>query len=141
MKRLSIANVSWVYALLMLACTNDFTFEETSTQNEDSEPSLTSTTITIEEAESDLKTLLDIFNEPQSRINTTAERRIKNSYVLPISNAKGRSGQSDEVNAYVFNFEDNNGYAIMSGDKRMPSLLALSNSGTLEEGQDTDILE
>ncbi|MDE7386603.1 MAG: C10 family peptidase [Muribaculaceae bacterium] len=26
----------------------------------------------------------------------------------------------------------------MSGDKRMPSLLALSNSGTLEDGQDTD---
>lgn len=34
---------------------------------------------------------------------------------------------------YIFNFADNGGYAIASGDDRMPQILCLTDSGTLEE--------
>lgn len=106
---------------------------------DDKDQSVKQTTeITLEEARADLESLLADIDNPLSRAGGNY-RRIKNSYSLPVNGAETRSGDSTSQLVHIFNFENNQGYAIMSGDKRIPSLLALTEKGSITQDESINI--
>lgn len=84
--------------------------------------------ISIDEARSDLKRLISDIELSDTR-SVSERRRISSEFILPIGE-RTRSGEDQWI--YVFNFENNMGYAIMSSDNRVPSLIAYSESGSLD---------
>ncbi|MBD5189710.1 MAG: hypothetical protein HDS95_05465 [Bacteroidales bacterium] len=84
-----------------------------------------------EEARADLENLLDAVDKHSSRATGSGRRRISNEYTLSKSMLT-RSGNNDSISLYVFNFENEQGYALMSGDNRLPSLLVLTEEGNLD---------
>lgn len=87
--------------------------------------------VSLEEATNDLLGLVKDLEDNRTRA-TSGQRRIGDSYVM----TSGRSTRSDSVQPriYIINFENNQGYAIMSADNRMPSLLAFVESGHITPG-------
>jgi len=121
---------------LLSSCANDI--ETVDNPSKDSTIHFT-TKISIEDAQSDLESLLKDLDASKSRSKDAPLcRKIKSSYSIPISSTCSRAGESDSTVIYVFNFENNEGYAIMSGDNSLPSLIALTDSGSLEEGEEID---
>lgn len=97
------------------------------------------TAVSMEEARLDLESLLNDIDASYSRGNDVhLHRKIKSSYSVPIYSSSSRAEEADMTLIHVFNFENNEGYAIMSGDKRLPSLISLCDSGTLEEEEEID---
>ncbi len=64
-------------------------------------------------------------------------RKIENHYTIgqPIGTSLTRSidGELPDPYVHIFNFEDEEGFAIVSGDKRTPSVLAITEKGNLFE--------
>lgn len=60
-------------------------------------------------------------------------RRIADRFSLGGPNAKTKSEDCDDPLVYVFNFEDEQGFALASGDNRMPPVLCLTDEGTLTD--------
>lgn len=85
--------------------------------------------ISIDEAEA---TLNNMLRDAGGAITKSAYS-ISSRYAMPIA-AHTKSGQ-EPSNIYVFNFGDNEGFAIMSGDKRVEPLLALAEAGSLAPGE------
>ncbi len=96
------------------------------------DPPESSLAITIDEARSDLESLLLSLDTHPTRYGLSGGRRIKNVYSIPVKKNSTRSidTTSNDI-VHIFNFEDNNGYAIMSGDRRIPSLIAITEKGNL----------
>lgn len=122
---------------LLSSCTND---EPATVTERDEAPKRISTEITIEEARADLEKLLSDIDTPDSRSGQSA-RTISSSYSVPLHEPTSRSEGSDSLMIHIFNFENNQGYAIMSGDIRVPSLLALAYSGSLPEDEEVEVPE
>lgn len=122
--------------LSLLSCVNDIETLDNSSKNDIQHFNYK---ISIEEAQSDLESLLCDIDAANSRwYNSLSHRTIKSSYHVPISSSCSRSDDTDTTHVYVFNFEGEDGYAIMSGDKRLPSLISLTDSGSLEEEEEID---
>lgn len=122
--------------LLLSSCQDDRVAINNSSPTSNIVPS--SNIITISEAQSDLESILMDIDGLNSRYQSSTRRIIKSSYSLPIKTNKSRSGESDTTLVHIFNFENNDGYAIMSGDTRIPSLIALTEKGSLEEDEEID---
>lgn len=88
----------------------------------------------IEEAQKDLMDILGVVDGNNSRTSTT--RSIDNVYTRNFSDNSSRSDNGLDV--YVFNFSDDQGFAMMSTDTRIPSLIALANKGNLNENDTVD---
>lgn len=88
----------------------------------------------IEDAQKDLMDILGVVDGNNSRTSTT--RSIDNVYVRTLSDNASRSVNGLDV--YVFNFTDDQGFAMMSTDIRIPSLIALANKGNLNENDTVD---
>lgn len=84
--------------------------------------------ISIDEAEATLNNML----RGAGRAITKSAYNISSRYAMPVA-AHTKSGQ-EPSNIYVFNFGDDEGFAIMSGDKRVEPLLALAEAGSLAPG-------
>lgn len=88
------------------------------------------TVVSIDEAQTTLERTLSEMQQQATRSGETFEpRRIANKFSSgsPVT----RSGGEVEPFLHVFNFEDNRGYAIMSGDSRVAPLLALAETGAM----------
>lgn len=94
-------------------------------------------TVSLEEAENELLSILDQLECSNSRGFDDNRREIGNSFSMTVGERKTREDEGG-LKAHVFNFEDEKGFAIMSGDKRFPSLIALTESGFLEEDSEID---
>ena len=92
--------------------------------------------ISLEDAQTDLESILNDVYPADSR--TGSSRKIKNAFSLPVREVISRSGEQDTSFVHIFNFDDNQGYAIMSGDTRVPSLLALAESGSINTNDAID---
>ena len=79
--------------------------------------------VTIDEAEKDLLCLLTDMNAGMPPTRSGEGRRISNKFSLGTP-AATHSEEEQEPYVHIFNFEDEEGFAIMSGDERVPSLLA-----------------
>lgn len=92
----------------------------------------TTTKITLDEAQADLQSLLVSVDAENSR-SYARVRKISDARTVKAATVKSRSGDEMDVDIHVFNFEDEQGFAIMSADERYPSLIALADSGSLKE--------
>lgn len=95
----------------------------------------TSHSISIAKARQDLVKLLSDLEGSQTREDNRKMRRISGEYTVS-QNVKTRSGEEDSLTLHIFNFENEEGFAMMSGDERLPSLIALTESGCLKRDEE-----
>ena len=125
-----------VLTLILGACVNDAPIENNNADDGNTPPVQT-TKISMDQAQAELMQILKDVDQATTRAGGT--RQISNSYTwaLDTENAT-RSSDEETPCVYVFNFDDEQGFAIMSGDTRVPSLLALAESGSLIEGEEVE---
>ena len=92
--------------------------------------------VSIEEAKAKLLIFMDELSD-QTRSNE--RRKIANITTLE-GNLDSRSSDISitEPLIYLFNFEDNEGYALVSGDRRVHDILAFVEKGHLDPNKGTD---
>lgn len=96
--------------------------------------------VSLQDAQGDLEGLLnDLYGKEGTRTGDS-RKSIQNAYTIKIGDNRNptRSEQTDSLMIHVFNFENEGGFALMSADDRMPSLLALANSGHYTSALETD---
>ncbi len=100
--------------------------------------------VTIDEAEKTLEQILANENEQITKGGGVAhQRRIKSRYTTGGNSTVTRSASGEEIVeehpvVHIFNFENNEGFAVMGGDKRGAPMLALTESGELTPGMTID---
>lgn len=125
MKNYFLLMVSLI-AFLVVSCTSEPEIELISQDK----LSKTDYAVTLEDAKIDLMEILSQLNYHSSRAYE-APRYIENAYTTTIANSSSRSEGCSYI--HVFNFANNKGFAIMSADKRLPSLLAIVEDGSYED--------
>jgi len=115
------------YLFLLSSCSKEFDYTETKSLNLNQ-----NFYVSIDEAQSQLNSIISAMkDEPQTRaLRENDELTIASRYTYSYSTT--RSDENEGTNLHVFNFSDNNGYAIMSADKRVTPLLALTSKGHLD---------
>ena len=95
------------------------------------------TEITLDEAEKMLLEMMSGFDSSPTKSGGSLSRKISGGYSVgePINVTK-----DGEVSPYfhIFNFEDESGFAIMSGDTRVTPLLAYALEGNINQGDTID---
>lgn len=87
--------------------------------------------VSIDDAEKHLIEILDDLNTRALRSGADApQRKIVSRYSTGRTSSM-RTSEGEEPYVHIFNFEGNNGYAIMSSDDRVSPLLALTFNGSL----------
>jgi len=94
---------------------------------------VTGQTVSIEEAENTLLSFLG--TEPETR---AFNKTITSRYSLGGNNDTRSDGEEDSPYVHVFNFGEDDGYAIVSGDRRVPPILCLADEGSLHQGDSID---
>lgn len=85
------------------------------------------TQVSIDEAEQVLLASLDVlFPSSRSGVQRTIESRYSSGGFAT------RSGGTDSPLVHIFNFNDNLGFAIMSGDRRVEPIICITEKGHLE---------
>ena len=85
--------------------------------------------VSLEKAKEELLNLLAVIDDADTR-GEKGRRKISQSFSVS-KFVPTKSGEQDSIVLYVFNFEDDEGYALMLGDSRWPSLLTITESGHL----------
>lgn len=84
------------------------------------------TTVSIEEAKSSVLTLMSKIDLQTKGVSSG--RYIVDSFSYPSENTTKLFGE--DLPIYIFNFNDNQGYAIASGDNRMPEVFCITEKGS-----------
>lgn len=128
------------FLLTLSACDNQETVEPQ--QQNESQVTLTdsaasSNFITLEEARKDLENLLKDLTTINKMGGNFAHRNISNSFTLLSGNhsLKKSYNKDADTKIHIFNFEGDNGYAIMSATRDMPSLLAITENGNIDTNE------
>lgn len=99
----------------------------------------TSKIISLAEAEADLNKLLDdIYDIQSTRVSCSRKKVIANAFTIEEGSCDTRSGEITPIIVHVFNFENQEGFALMAGNRELPSLLALADSGEIKETAQID---
>lgn len=124
--------VGLIIVLTSLSCVrNDDILPDSITPSEEQSTFVTPE-MALEEVENFLKEI-----SVESRAYTG--KKIANIYsTQDISNTRTDDNQEPEPFVYVVNFENEEGYAIVAGDTRVPPILAVVDSGSLEQGEVVD---
>ena len=128
----SLLRLTKICTLIMICCGYACTEPqkiEPSEQNRD----LNSNIIPLEETINELNDCLD-YIDVQTR--GVKKREIADIHLL--NNNQTRNTQNDNPTIYLVNFEDAQGFALISGDKRLPAILAIADQGNLNPEQGTD---
>ena len=117
---------------MAFSCTKNELPVSTSTSKEET----TSTFVTPEMALAEVDRFI---NDISVQTRSYSNKKVANIYATG-ETADTRTGDSQSTDplVYVVNFEDNQGFAIVSGDTRMQPILVMTDSGSLPEG---DIVE
>ena len=135
MRKINFLLISFVVSMIVSSCVKGDLVGSKSGISPLS-PTEESNLITYEEAQKEVVDLLD-FLDTKTRSNTG--RRIANGFKSNLGSETTRSDdKGEEMPVYVFNFEDNNGFAIVSGDNRVGSVLALTENGNIYEGMEVN---
>lgn len=95
--------------------------------------------VTIEEAREELENLLEDFSTLSKSNGFFSSKKISNAFTLTSSKPSiSKSSKEDTTLIHVFNFEDEGGFAIMAATRKMPSLLAITESGNLDTAKAID---
>lgn len=130
MKKLSFL---WAFAAvgaLMTSCSSE---EAVMPEKQDNKSASVKTDVSLQEAREDLESLLSDLNEAETRSGESTRKIIAESYTSTLKGSGTRSSDQNQIPIHVFNFENNQGYAVMSGDSRYPSLIALAEEGSYDE--------
>jgi hypothetical protein len=124
--------------LLFASCAK----ETVSTPVNEPEPNEQSTyVVSYDEAVQTLQSVLDEIDSPATR-GSAGTRKIANHYTVgqPIGSSVTRSvdGELPDPYVHIFNFEDGEGYALISGDKRTAPVFAITESGALTKDTKVD---
>ena len=92
--------------------------------------------MSLNEAQELLEQILNDMPTETKSGQQTAKRTISYAYSTS-SPSETKAGEEAEPYVHIFNFDDNGGFAIMSADKRVPPLLALTFDGELSP--DTEV--
>lgn len=127
MKKKFIMFFSVAMLLLATACSNQYEPEQPISNTSDIKSD-----ISLEDARQELETLLDdVYGKQSTRANEHGGKTIISASTFKEGRPTNtRSASHDSLTYHIFNFANNGGYAIMSGDSEMPSLIALTNSGS-----------
>ncbi|MBD5228025.1 MAG: hypothetical protein HDS67_08360 [Bacteroidales bacterium] len=136
MKQIKIFLFMLIGCFWLTSCGNEEDLHLSDNGLADSQPQ--STVISLEEAERELISILNELYNPLTRGDEGQIRRIGNAYSRPIGNKATRSSEDEEILIHIINFEDEQGFAIMAGDIRLPSLIALAETGSLNEDEPID---
>lgn len=119
-------------AVLLSACSQPDMIQETSMEaNKQGESSMRSFDEALEIAQGGIRMLEDA--EP-TRMSSTRRTFNLVDGVKYVTSQQTRTGDTDTL-MYVFNFSDEKGYAIVSADRRMEGLLAVTESGYYDPSQ------
>lgn len=140
MKKLSFF---WILALVIcsvISCAEKEQFEqELQTQKREQLREKLSHEVTQAEARVKLEKMLTNSKLPSTRGgDTNSLPPITSVYTTGKAAVATRAGEEVEPYFHIFNFGDNEGFAIMSGDDRIPPMLALTFKGELIPGAEID---
>lgn len=102
--------------ILLTFCTIYTSCSDSAMPTNTAKVSKVSNLITLEEAQQDLEGILASLNNTTRSANQ--KRHIVSSYTT--ASLSTRQGEAPSGVVHIFNFNDNQGFAIMSGDKRTP---------------------
>lgn len=125
----SFASLTWI------SCSQDESYvEEPGLQ----EPiSKRSHYVSLEDARANLLEILrDVNSSTDSRGGFVETKVVSDAFTVNLSEVESRA--TDRTLIHVFNFADNQGFAIMSADDRLPDLIALVESGTYSDIDGSD---
>lgn len=129
-------SVFWVVVILLLCgCSNG----EEGAADTNGISNLTngqSTHVTVEQA---TESLLAFMSELDGETRSMKKREITEVFTLGGFNETRAIGSSEDTPlVYLFNFADDRGYALMSGDTRVGDVLAFVEKGNLDPQEGTD---
>lgn len=114
-------------AYISIACTEKVVYNDSYTS--DLQLNNNPYEVSIEDARAELVSFLeDIDTQTKSK---SEQRTIKNSFSTGGFVTTKSSGSEGEPYVHVFNFDDNRGFALVSGDTRVPSILCCTDKGNL----------
>lgn len=132
MKKLSFFWISALVICSVISCAEKEQFEqELQTQKREQFKEKLSHEVTQTEARESLEKLLTKLNIPSTRGGDAKLPPITSVYTTGKAAEMTRAGEEVEPYFHIFNFGDNEGFAIMSGDDRVEPLLALTFDGEL----------
>lgn len=122
----------WILAAIgsiITSCNSD----EVALQQQEKDNNPIKTSISLSEAREDLESLLSDLNRAETRSGSETPRIIAEGYTTTLGTGRTRSTGHESIPVHIFNFENGEGYAVMSGDINYPSLIALSETGSYNE--------
>lgn len=119
MKKLNLASLALLLCLV-IACVKDIPHREFAAKE------IESNYVSIDEARDRVINLVSQIDNPTK--GTSSRRYIIEEYQLEGLNTKTSLIDTYPL-VYVFNFNDNNGFAIASGDNRMPPIFCITDQG------------
>lgn len=134
--KLLISFTSFAICLLCSCSSDNIVSENASKSSSEKQTNF----ISLDESRKDLEGILSSINKAETRSNIS-KRYIVSAFSLGDSSILTRSVNSNKDSCtylHVFNFNDDNGFAIMSGDKRFESLLALTERGHIQKNDTID---
>ena len=121
----------------LVACTNDDVLEKTVDKEEmdlvQYDPNRRSYSEALEIAQQSI----DMFVSDEARGATPTRKISLDNTKYVIKEAESRSGGQDTL-MYIFNFEDNQGFSVISANKATEGLLAQTEQGTYDENTETE---
>lgn len=134
MKKIQITLVS-LLVVCFTACTSDI--QDMPTYNDQTNQSPTNPyRVSLSQA---LATVQPLFNNMDEGKATRSSRIISNvDYITSTIATRGDSDVSMDTLLYVVNFDDENGFAVLGADKRVPAVLAISDEGNLDLNDTTE---
>lgn len=143
MKRCSILLTLLAF---VIACDDKDLTSASEIQKDNLESSLLSDTVysnvvTIEEAKKELEAFLSDNSQSISKsANEFRSKRIADGFVMNFGKKtlSKSSADSSDAKVYVFNFEDDGGFAIMSSTRETPPVFAITDGGNLDTTKEID---
>lgn len=134
MKITNKINLLLLFLMVMTSC-----LEEENLIVKMETPKESSSIVAIEDARIELEKLLDdIYGTQSTRMSGSGRKIIANAFTIKDAVNSTRSADIDSLSIHIFNFENKDGFAIMSGNSELPSLLALAESGEIIETAPVD---
>lgn len=132
MKKLFYSSLSVLLASILFSCS--YGMRESVQESDDG---FVNSIVTIEEAEKELMAVLSEMDKAVTKGESCEVRKIAGKFSKGTPVLTKSTGNVSDPYLHVFNFEDNNGFAIMSGDKRVAPLLVITEEGNLGENLET----
>ncbi len=136
---------TWFALIVMLslsACTNEELLSDVTTNKYEvdfGDTNVAESTLSVDEALNNMNFVYRNFDKEQQK-----ERRIRTIELLKSSNLRPatRSGSAEDLPvAYVVNFDNESGYAILGADDRMPPIIMLGDEGSFSTDDYLEFLQ